>query len=135
MIVDSYAFEDADPFVVERPAGNAVEMQDARMRREARENRRIGVLLRPFQHSGEAGPVRLGFQIVGSRLGPRDDQAVVLTLPKLVDARIPAYLTLSEFAPRNLRERVQSEVDRNVIRGGAEQRPKLPLRGIERCIG
>src|SRR5262245_27786708 len=59
VIADPRALEDAEALVAERMPGDAIDVEQRRVRRQAGPDRRVGVVLGPFQYARQAPPVRL----------------------------------------------------------------------------
>jgi hypothetical protein len=78
MIGDAHALEHAEPLVAEWPSGDAIDVQNARMRGQARQDGRVRMPLGPLEDPRQASPVRLVLEIRRPRFGAGDDETVVM---------------------------------------------------------
>ena len=86
MIGRARAVEDATELVIPLDAGNAIEVKNGSVGREAGPNGGVGIGLRPLHHPGETLPVRFVRQIWGQRLPAGHDQAIKMPVPQIVHA-------------------------------------------------
>src|ERR1700685_3594889 len=86
-------------------AANTVTVQNARVRRETRQDRRRGIAFGPIEHIRQDSPVRLILQIRMARFRPRDDNAVKMVLPHFVKTVVEVVqMTLTTIGSHDSRQ-------------------------------
>ena len=131
------ALEDAEELVIPLHPANAVHVKNRGVSRQARPDRRVGVLLSPFKHPGETLPVGLIRQVRGQRLPAGHDQTIQMARPtdlRCSNRRCLIWLPAQPVAG-NTRQRVKRQTDRHVFRRRIEQGDKLAFRRLERLFG
>src|SRR5579863_1334171 len=94
-----HAVEHPGELLAECVPAYAVDVKDGSVRREARPDRRNGVVFGPIDKFRQTGPVRLILKSGRSRLGPRHNQAIEMACPQLTDV----FVVLADMRPAGVR--------------------------------
>src|ERR1700678_348459 len=114
-------FENTKTLVAERLACDAIAVEHAGMRGQARQNGGGSIALRPVKDLGQRMPVRLLAQIRLLRLRAGDDYRIHAAAPKIFDAGVKVIeVFASAIAARNIGQRMKLEPYGNVSRGFVE---------------
>src|ERR1043166_1611271 len=131
----SRGVEDAEAFVGQRMAPDAVHVKHRHMGAQARPDGRARVRVRPIDDLGERLPVGLVAQVGRARLGTGDDQAVEAAVPQFFDRRIAQLDTLARGAGTgNHGQGKHREAGAALARSGVEQPDELPFGLFQRCV-
>lgn len=123
-------------FLFERNAFDAVIVENGGVRRQARPDRRDGIVARPVDQSGQCRPIRLVLKLRGARLGASHDQAVELRFAQLGHIAIACGKPPPRrVGARDFGDGEQLEADDNVVRRCTDEIEELPLGRLARRVG
>ena len=94
MVTNFFVLKNAELFVREPVAGNAVAVKNAGVRRQTRQHRRDRIAFGPVENFGQGGPIWFFPQIRLARFGAGHNHAIKPAVQQVVDAEIEAFQML-----------------------------------------